>query len=63
VTDPEPPYTRAEVWAAFERVADRSDHYETERERAAYIDACIAMHMALCHDQLPAKYALSECDE
>lgn len=61
--DPEPPYTRAEVWFAFERVADLSDHYATERERAAFIDGLIAMHMALCHDQLPSKYALSQRDE
>jgi len=59
----EPPYTRAEVWYAFERVADLADHYESERERAAFIDGLIAMDMALCHDQLPSKYGLSQRDE
>lgn len=60
--DTTPPYTEAAVTAAYQRAVAQVDYYETEAERAAYIDAAIAMHMALCHDQLPPKYALSQRD-
>jgi len=60
--DPEPPYTEDEIWAAFERVADCSDHYDSEAERVAFIDAVIAYHMCLADGTLPAKYMLSQAD-
>lgn len=60
--DPEPPYTEAEVLAVYDLLSQHIDHYETERERAAFVDAIIAFHMGLTHGCLPAKYMLSQAD-
>lgn len=60
--DPEPPYTEAEVDAVFDVLSQHTDHYETEEERAAFVDGIIAYHMAMAHGALPAKYMLSQAD-
>ena len=56
-------YTRSDVTDAYRRAVAQVDYYDTEAERAAFVDACIALHMQIVFDSLPVKYALANHDE
>jgi hypothetical protein len=56
-------YTDADLEEAFDQVNQYVDHYATQEERSAFVDALIAYDMYLRFGQYPAWFAVLEATD